>query len=75
MSNRVGRIYFTLRNKCYDEDYPIIKCETYDTDVFVKRCVQYQLDMDQPKRYQWFDILLYRDKKERDAMSDEENYI
>lgn len=74
-SNRVGRIYFTLRNKCYFDDHPIVKCEAYDTDVFVKRCIQYQLDMEQPRRYQWFDTPLYRDKKERDAMNDEENYI
>lgn len=74
-SNRVGRIYFTLRNKCYYDDHPIVKCEAYDTDVFVKRCIQYRLDMDQPKRYQWFDTPLYRDKEERDAMHDEENYI
>lgn len=75
VSNAVGRVYFTLRGKCYYDDNPIIKCEAYDTDYFVKRCIQYELDMRQPKRYQWFDIPLYRDKDERDAMRDEDNII
>lgn len=73
-SNRIGRMYFTLRNHCYHEDSPIMNCEEYDTEVFLYRCIQYKLDQSQPKRFQWFDLPLYYDKKERDAVDDDEIY-
>lgn len=70
-SNRVGKMYFTLRNRCYHEDSPIIRCEDYDTEVFLHRCINYSKDERQPKRYQWFDLPLYYDRNERDALNDD----
>lgn len=71
MSNRIGRLYFTLRNHCYYDTNPVIECDEYDTEVFLRRCIHYKLDERQPKRYQWFDLPLYDGKSERDAMNDD----
>lgn len=71
VSNAVGRMYFTARNHCYHNDYPIVRCEEYDTEVFLRRCIRYKLDETQSKRYQWFDLPLYNDKPERDALNDD----
>ncbi|XP_031622562.1 phospholipase A2-like [Contarinia nasturtii] len=70
-SNRIGRMYFTLRNHCYHDDKPIVRCDGYDTEVFLHRCIHYVFDDSQPKRYQWFDLPLYYDKNERDSVDDE----
>lgn len=70
-SNRIGRMYFTLRNHCYHDDNPIIRCDEYDTEVFLHRCIHYILDDTQAKRYQWFDLPLYYDRNERDALDDD----
>lgn len=59
VSNKIGIIYFTARSRCYMEEYPIIKCKTYDHRLFVKRCVEYILDTSKPKAYQWFDLPFY----------------
>lgn len=74
MSNRVGRLYFTLRNRCYFDDNPIVKCLKYETEVFIHRCVLYELNMDEPKLYQWFDLPLYDNEQQRDHISDEMYY-
>lgn len=71
MSNRIGRMYFTLRNHCYHDDSPIIKCDEYDDEIFLHRCIHYALDESQSKRYQWFDLPLYYSKSERDAIDDD----
>lgn len=71
MSNRIGRMYFTLRNHCYYDDKPIVKCDEYDTEVFLHRCVHYLLDDSKPKLYQWFDLPLYYSKMERNAIDDD----
>lgn len=65
VSNTVGSIYFTARDRCYHNDNPIVRCDDYDTGLFVHRCIRYKLDESQPKRYQWFDLPLYFDKDER----------
>lgn len=69
MSNRIGKLYFTLRNHCYREDYPIVDCGEYDTALFIRRCVRYVTDESQLSKYQWFDIPLYNGKESR--MSDD----
>lgn len=69
MSNRIGKLYFTLRNHCYREDYPIVDCGEYDTALFIRRCVRYITDESQLSKYQWFDIPLYNGKESR--MSDD----
>lgn len=71
MSNRIGRMYFTLRNRCYHDNNPIVECMEYDTEVFLRRCIQYKFDERQPKCYQWFDLPLYYGKDERETMQDE----
>lgn len=68
VSNTVGSIYFTARNRCYHYDNPIVRCDDYDTGLFVHRCIRYQLNETQPKEYQWFDLPLYYDKHDRDAV-------
>lgn len=64
-------MYFTLRNHCYHDDKPIIKCDEYDDEIFLHRCIHYAFDESQPKRYQWFDLPLYYSKSERDAIDDD----
>lgn len=64
-------MYFTLRNHCYHNENPIVRCDEYDTEVFLHRCIQYILDESQPRCYQWFDLPLYYDKNERDALNDQ----
>lgn len=71
MSNRIGRMYFTLRNRCYFDDNPIVKCDEYDDEIFLHRCIHYELDNTKPKQYQWFDLPLYYSKDERDAVDDD----
>lgn len=61
-ANRIGQLYFTLRSKCYREDYPIYECVSYDTKLFVRRCFRYVLEDTQTRRYQWFDLPLYDGK-------------
>lgn len=61
-SNKVGKLYFTLRNKCYRDDYPIVECVEYDTALFIQRCYRYMLDKSMLKEYQWFDLPLYNGK-------------
>lgn len=58
-SNRIGQLYFTLRSKCYREDYPIFECVSFETKLFVRRCYRYVLEERQAKLYQWFDLPLY----------------
>ena len=61
-SNRIGKIYFTLRNKCYRQDYPIVECSDYETTWFLRRCHRYVLDESKEKQYQWFDIPFFNGK-------------
>lgn len=61
-SNRIGQLYFTLRSKCYRQDFPIYECMAYDTKLFVRRCYKYLLEENQTKIYQWFDLPLYDGK-------------
>lgn len=61
-ANRIGQLYFTLRSKCYREDYPIYECVSYDTQLFVRRCFRYVLEDSKRKLYQWFDLPLYDGK-------------
>lgn len=61
-ANRIGQLYFTLRSKCYREDYPIYECVSYDTKLFVRRCFRYVLDDSLAKMFQWFDLPLYDGK-------------
>ncbi|KAG4078514.1 hypothetical protein HA402_009226 [Bradysia odoriphaga] len=51
-SNQIGKIYFGLRNECYRNEYPIVKCVEYDMALFVRRCYRYLLDESKPKLYQ-----------------------
>lgn len=62
VSNKIGETYFSLRNKCYKDDYPIVDCIDYDNGLFLHRCINYILDESQSKRYQWFDLPLYNGK-------------
>lgn len=66
-SNRIGKLYFTLRNHCYKDDYPIVDCAEHDTALFVRRCIRYILDESQSSRYQYFDLPLYNGKSSRNA--------
>lgn len=70
MSNHIGKMYFTLRNRCYRNDFPIVECAEYDTAVFVRRCMRYILDESQQIRYQWFDLPLYYKKSNSEQMHD-----
>lgn len=56
VSRKIGFLYFTLRNRCFKKEYPIIKCTSYEKGLFEKRCVRYDVNVTQPKLYQWFDI-------------------
>lgn len=66
MSNRIGKLYFTLRNRCYRNDYPIVDCAEYDTALFVRRCIHYVTNDKEPQCYQWFDLPLYYPKTQND---------
>lgn len=67
-SNGIGKLYFSLRKRCYRKDYPIVECAEYDTAVFVRRCVRYILDQSQPQKYQFFDLPLYRKTRLEDEV-------
>lgn len=71
MSNRIGKMYFTLRNRCYRNDYPIVECAEYDTAVFIRRCIRYITDESMAMRYQWFDLPLYYGKSMRTTELDD----
>lgn len=80
MSNSIGNVYFTLRNRCYRNDYPIVECAEYDTAIYIRRCMRYITDQSQMQRYQWFDLPLYNSKKKKrttewDDVVDIENSI
>lgn len=62
LSNRIGYIYFLLRDRCYKEDFPIVECLDYETKLFVRRCDKYMLNESKSKLYQWFDLPLYHGK-------------
>lgn len=46
-------------NRCFKEEYPIIKCIEYDEDKDIvygnNRCILYEIDKSKPKIYQFFD--------------------
>lgn len=48
-----------MRNKCYQEEYPIVSCVDFDTTLLVRRCTRYKLDESLPRRFQWFDLPLF----------------
>lgn len=66
LSNEIGFIHTLNTTKCYANDYPIIKCITFDTNLesnvqfsserFSNRCAKYQLDENKTKRVQLFDL-------------------
>lgn len=62
ISNKIGNMYFSVRDRCYREDYPIMECQTYEARFFLRRCVEYILDTSKPKVYQWFDLPFYGSK-------------
>lgn len=74
-ANRVGKLYFMLRNKCYQPEHPIVECVDYETTIFVKRCARYLLDSSLPKHYQWFDLPLYDGQQinDREATDSDDN--
>ena len=72
ISNRIGQTYFTVRNKCYKEESPIVKCEKYESRLYIMRCIQYRYDKTKPKKYQWFDLPFYNDNV--DDLSDDYFY-
>ncbi|XP_050297042.1 phospholipase A2-like [Anthonomus grandis grandis] len=55
-SKQVGFIYFTgLGTKCYRLEHPIVNCQKFA--LFPRRkCIEYILNENQPKKYQWFDV-------------------
>lgn len=62
VSNKIGYMYFSVRDKCYMETYPAIECQSYETRFFLRRCAEYILDTSKPKVYQWFDLPFYGSK-------------
>lgn len=64
VSNFVGDLYFDILPgaQCYQEEYPIVGCKTFQQGWLWKRCIDYKLDETKEKEWQWFDIPLYRER-------------
>ncbi|KAL2738960.1 phospholipase A2 isoform X2 [Vespula squamosa] len=55
VATKIGFTYFdVLSPQCFNEDYPIIKCNKY-SGTLQKKCVEYSQDSNEEKKYQWFD--------------------
>ncbi|KAF8791819.1 phospholipase A2-like [Argiope bruennichi] len=56
VSNSVGYIFFSLlQTQCFDFEYPATGCLLWRRGAVRLYCVKYELQEDQPKRWQWFD--------------------
>ncbi|XP_035740897.1 phospholipase A2-like [Vespa mandarinia] len=55
IAKKIGFTYFDLLSpQCFNEDYPIIKCNKYSGPLLHK-CIDYMQDKTEEKKYQWFD--------------------
>lgn len=75
VANRMGKLYFTLRKKCYQDEHPIVECVEYDVTMFVRRCVRYMLDESLPRLFQWFDLPLYNGPQINDRTIEDNEVI
>ncbi|PSN46508.1 Phospholipase A2 [Blattella germanica] len=59
VSNELGKAYFNvLRPMCYKKEHPIIRCNMA-LGIIWKRCERYELNMEEPEVWQWFDAKEY----------------
>lgn len=69
-SNDFGRVYFYMTDQCISNNYPIVRCDQYDsifdgTDEQESRCMRYTLNTSKPKEYQFFNLPFYYNRYER----------
>ncbi|XP_063698217.1 phospholipase A2-like [Culicoides brevitarsis] len=70
LANTIGRLYFSIQDKCYREAHPIMSCQKKTKSWARSRCTKYQMDDSQPVRYQWFDLPFYFEPAECDAFKE-----
>ncbi|XP_031635610.1 uncharacterized protein LOC116348678 [Contarinia nasturtii] len=64
LSNNIGEMNFNYNYRCYRFDMKIKKCNEYATNphTLQERCIQYQLNLNSPRKTQWFDLPFYSGK-------------
>lgn len=59
VAKQVGLIYFNvLDTVCFKNDYPITGCKAHG-GVLERKCIEYELDTEAEKKYQWFDVNIF----------------
>ncbi|XP_011189809.1 phospholipase A2 [Zeugodacus cucurbitae] len=62
-ANTLGRVYFGTRKKCFANGYPIVRCKQHQNGTYRQRCILYEVDKQQPKIWQFYDMPFYSYKR------------